>query len=400
MLARTPLRVVTTPSLRPDSEASEGAARVPHAGTSWRPIAPRRPPGERAVLDETPFRRLLVAERRRCVRSHEPMALLMLSVGGPHRGDRDLDWRDAIDAIASCTREADVVGWLDHARALGVVLDGIEMPEAMQAPDLEVRVRRALARRLDADVVARFSIDLHVHRAPKPPADQASRKDDAIDETLPFASRAPVYHTIKRLIDIAGSATLLVILGPLFLLIAALVKLKSTGPVFFGQMRIGRLRKPFRMLKFRTMYVNSDPGLHCEFVTWFITSSQNANPPGQNGCFKLANDPRVTPVGRVLRKLSLDELPQLWNVLRGEMSLVGPRPPLAYEVEQYKSWHARRLEIKPGITGLWQVRGRSRTTFDEMVRLDLQYAKTCSFWSDVKILLATPRAVISGKGAC
>jgi lipopolysaccharide/colanic/teichoic acid biosynthesis glycosyltransferase len=147
------------------------------------------------------------------------------------------------------------------------------------------------------------------------------------------------------------------------------------------------------------MYVNSDPSLHCEFVTWFITSSQQANPQGHLGSFKLANDPRVTPIGGILRKLSLDELPQFWNVLGGEMSLVGPRPPLAYEVEQYKSWHARRLEIKPGITGLWQVRGRSRTTFDEMVRLDLQYAKTCSFWTDVKILLATPRAVVSGKGA-
>jgi lipopolysaccharide/colanic/teichoic acid biosynthesis glycosyltransferase len=114
----------------------------------------------------------------------------------------------------------------------------------------------------------------------------------------------------------------------------------------------------------------------------------------------MANDPRVTPVGRILRKTSLDELPQLWNVVRGEMSLVGPRPPLSYEVEQYKAWHRRRiLEVKPGMTGLWQVVGRSRTTFDEMVRLDLRYARTCSFWTDLKILMLTPRAVITGKGA-
>ena len=107
------------------------------------------------------------------------------------------------------------------------------------------------------------------------------------------------------------------------------------------------------------------------------------------------------PIGRILRRTSLDELPQLWNVLRGDMSLVGPRPPLAYEVEQYQSWHRRRvLEAKPGLTGLWQVTGRSRTTFDEMVRLDLRYAQSCSVWTDIKILLATPRAVISGKGAC
>ena len=113
------------------------------------------------------------------------------------------------------------------------------------------------------------------------------------------------------------------------------------------------------------------------------------------------NDPRVTPIGSFLRKTSLDELPQLWNVLCGEMSLVGPRPPLSYEVQQYKPWHYRRvIEAKPGITGLWQVTGRSRTTFDDMVRLDLRYARTHSVWTDVKILLATPRAVFSGKGAC
>jgi lipopolysaccharide/colanic/teichoic acid biosynthesis glycosyltransferase len=117
--------------------------------------------------------------------------------------------------------------------------------------------------------------------------------------------------------------------------------------------------------------------------------------------FRLVDDPRVTPLGRVLRKTSLDELPQLWNVLRGDMSLVGPRPALPYELEQYKPWHRRRVfEAKPGVTGLWQVTGRSRTTFDEMVRLDLQYARRCSLWTDIKILLATPAAVISGRGAC
>jgi lipopolysaccharide/colanic/teichoic acid biosynthesis glycosyltransferase len=118
-------------------------------------------------------------------------------------------------------------------------------------------------------------------------------------------------------------------------------------------------------------------------------------------CFAVAGDPRVTPIGRFLRLSRLDELPQLWNVLRGEMSLVGPRPPVPYELEQYQPWHRRRvLEAKPGLTGLWQVAGRSRTTFDEMVRLDLRYAKTRSLWTDIKILLATPAAVISGKGAC
>jgi lipopolysaccharide/colanic/teichoic acid biosynthesis glycosyltransferase len=159
--------------------------------------------------------------------------------------------------------------------------------------------------------------------------------------------------------------------------------------------------KPFRMLKFRTMHTGADSRIHHEYVTQFINSSAQRNASGAPGLFKLAHDPRVTPIGRFLRKTSLDELPQLVNVLRGEMSLVGPRPPLKYELDQYKPWHCHRvLDAKPGITGLWQVTGRSRTTFDEMVRLDLRYARTHSIWTDIKILMATPRAVLSGKGAC
>ncbi len=143
------------------------------------------------------------------------------------------------------------------------------------------------------------------------------------------------------------------------------------------------------------MHVNNDDRIHQAFVADLIRAATPVN-----GVFKIVDDPRVTSIGRFLRKTSLDELPQFWNVLRGEMSLVGPRPPLPYEVKQYKSWHCRRiLDAKPGITGLWQVNGRSRTTFDEMVRLDLRYAKTRSLWTDIKILLATPAAVFSGKGA-
>ena len=178
------------------------------------------------------------------------------------------------------------------------------------------------------------------------------------------------------------------------------MKLTSPGPILFRQARVGQMAKPFTMLKFRSMRVNADPRLHHEFVTTFIKSSAQLHPAGSKALFKLTNDPRVTPLGRILRKSSLDELPQLWNVLRGDMSLVGPRPPLAYEVEQYQPWHRRRvMDAKPGITGLWQVGGRSQTTFDEMVRLDLRYARTRSLWTDIRILLATPRAVISGKGA-
>jgi lipopolysaccharide/colanic/teichoic acid biosynthesis glycosyltransferase len=149
------------------------------------------------------------------------------------------------------------------------------------------------------------------------------------------------------------------------------------------------------------MYFQSHAKIHQDYVTEFISGDQERAQAGsQSGIYKIKDDPRVTPVGRFLRKTSLDELPQFFNVLKGEMSLVGPRPPIPYEVEKYDIWHRRRfLEVKPGITGLWQVEGRSRTRFDEMVRLDLKYAKTWSPWMDIKILLRTPKAVLRGDGA-
>src|SRR5262249_37884062 len=151
---------------------------------------------------------------------------------------------------------------------------------------------------------------------------------------------------------------------------AALVKLKSPGPVFFKQERIGQMMKPFAMLKFRTMHVNCDSKIHQEYVASLIKAKAASHSTTDGQVFKLAHDPRITPIGRFLRKTSIAGRPQLINVLRGDMSLVGPRPPLHYEVEQYQRWHCRRvLEAKPGLTGLWQVSGRSRTSFDEMVRL-------------------------------
>jgi lipopolysaccharide/colanic/teichoic acid biosynthesis glycosyltransferase len=154
-------------------------------------------------------------------------------------------------------------------------------------------------------------------------------------------------------------------------------------------------------LKFRSMRTDCDPRIHQEYVNQFIAGQvSGASENGETLVFKIQKDPRITAIGSFLRKTSLDELPQFWNVLRGEMSLVGPRPPIAYEFRAYDIWHRRRvLEIKPGITGLWQVEGRSRTRFDDMVRLDLQYARAWSLWLDVKILMQTPAAVFTGNGA-
>ena len=207
---------------------------------------------------------------------------------------------------------------------------------------------------------------------------------------------------VKRAMDVVGSTAALLVFSPLFLVLALIIRLTSKGPVFFRQERIGQYGVPFVFLKFRSMHIANDAEIHREFVQNFIAGKSESSATGSNPkvVYKITNDPRVTWIGKLMRRTSLDELPQFWNVLRGEMSLVGPRPPVQYEFDVYDIWHRRRsLEAKPGITGLWQVHGRSRTTFDEMVRLDLQYSRTWTPMLDIKILLDTPRAVLMGDGA-
>ncbi len=204
--------------------------------------------------------------------------------------------------------------------------------------------------------------------------------------------------------DIAGSLLLLAISSPLLLMVAVAVKVSSQGPILYRQQRVGQYGKSFSFLKFRSMYVDNDPTVHKTYVMQLIAGEAQRHPANGNGdgtgFYKLTNDKRVTRIGALLRRTSVDELPQLFNVLKGEMSLVGPRPAIPYEVAAYQTWHRRRiLEVKPGITGLWQVNGRGRVKFDEMVRLDLRYARDWSPWLDLKILLRTPRAVILGAGA-
>jgi lipopolysaccharide/colanic/teichoic acid biosynthesis glycosyltransferase len=203
--------------------------------------------------------------------------------------------------------------------------------------------------------------------------------------------------------DIAGSGVMLALCGPLLVVIALAIKATSKGPVLFRQQRVGQYGQHFTFLKFRSMRVDNNNSVHQEFVTKLIAGGAKKDLSSGNGgaVYKLTNDKRITRIGKFLRRTSLDELPQFLNVLKGEMSLVGPRPPIPYEVAAYQTWHRRRvLEVKPGITGLWQVTGRSRVSFDEMVRLDLRYATSWSPWLDFKILMRTPIAVIKGAGAC
>jgi lipopolysaccharide/colanic/teichoic acid biosynthesis glycosyltransferase len=204
-----------------------------------------------------------------------------------------------------------------------------------------------------------------------------------------------------RALDIVGSAILLIVLAPLLAVIAVAIRLDSPGPAFFRQRRLGRDLKPFTVLKFRTMSDGVSDDHHREFVTGLINGLAPAldelEAPGPR--YKLTKDPRVTRCGGLLRRSSLDELPQLWNVLRGEMSLVGPRPPIPYEVEQYPPHWLARFEVKPGVTGLWQVSGRSNVTLEEMVALDVDYIRRRSVWLNIVLLLRTVPAVLSTAGA-
>ena len=199
-----------------------------------------------------------------------------------------------------------------------------------------------------------------------------------------------------------GSTAGLILLLPVIVIITILVKLTSRGPILFKQKRLGHLGNEFTFLKFRTMSDNSDDQIHRDYVKKLIEGQDDETNHGTEDMplYKLDNDPRITWIGHYLRKFSLDELPQFFNVLKGDMSLVGPRPPIPYEFENYKYWHMRRvLDVKPGITGLWQVNGRSKTTFNEMVRLDTQYINNQSFLLDTKIILKTIAAVFDTNGA-
>lgn len=205
---------------------------------------------------------------------------------------------------------------------------------------------------------------------------------------------------VKRFLD-AGVGLFVLILGfPFFLALALLIKLTSKGPVLFKQKRIGENGKPFSFYKFRTMRVDADDSLHRKFTQDFIRGQMSQTNLDGNGAtlYKLTRDPRITPVGSFLRRTSLDELPQFINILRGEMTLVGPRPPVPYEYDCYEDWHKMRLAVKPGLTGLWQVSGRSSVSFHEMVMLDLHYIENWSLRMDLNIILATIPVMFAGTG--
>lgn len=354
---------------------------------------------ESHLVEETNFIFAVSQERKRSERSGKPFLLLLLS--GNYAGRRgDSVVSNVVAALGMSTRDTDVAGWYEDKATIGIIFTEVaeKTSEAVQA--ILTRVTTALSKKLGPNELNDISITCHLY--PEQTATQGT-----VDVSVFYPGQATdhpenrrVALAAKRVIDIAGSVAAIVLFSPVMAVIAVLVKCTSDGPVLFRQTRVGQFGKKFTFLKFRSMRVNNDATIHKEYVQKFIAGQAEKQPSGEGQVFKLANDPRVTPIGRFIRKTSLDELPQFFNVLFGEMSLVGPRPPLPYEFECYDVWHRTRVfEVRPGITGLWQVNGRSKTNFDDMVRLDLQYARTWTVWMDLKILAKTPKAVMGGEGA-
>ena len=333
-------------------------------------------------LDQDLFLKLLSLERKRSERTGQPFGLALLDVRS------NFNLRSLCNALVLKMRETDLVGWYCQEAVIGIIFTSLNgATTAKIRSTLLSKINTTMISILPPEEQNEFKVTLHIF-----PEDVFK---DFYPDLPQNSNNNKTYYNTKRVIDILTSSTILILLIPFILFIAILIKLSSKGPILFRQKRLGMFRKEFDFLKFRSMYINNDPGIHEEYVNNLIQNNVNSS-----SVFKIQNDPRVTPIGRFLRKTSLDELPQFWNVLKGEMSLVGPRPPIPYEIEKYFPWHRRRVfEVKPGITGLWQVYGRSRTTFDQMVRLDIQYIRAQSLWLDMKICLKTPFVMISGKGA-
>jgi lipopolysaccharide/colanic/teichoic acid biosynthesis glycosyltransferase len=350
------------------------------------------------IAPESAFLNALHREVRRTERSGRPFVLALIQSHGFGDGNGARVVSALTTAIRASIRETDWLGWYEHNKTLGIVLT--EIGEASVAKVELLAQKISCAMKQAVNPLEFEGLRLIVRLFPQNPNwnEVDGWKDDIYRDLHRKHGPGSGQIVVKRVLDIAGSLFALLVFLPIFFTLAILVKLTSRGPVFYCQKRVGQGGKVFDFYKFRSMYVNNDPGVHRDYVTQLINGAKHVRQP--NGMYKLANDTRVTRLGRFLRGSSLDELPQFLNVLRGDMSLVGPRPPISYELDHYLTWHRRRvLEVKPGLTGLWQVKGRSRTTFDEMVRMDLHYARTQSLWMDIKIILQTPAAMFTGTGA-
>jgi lipopolysaccharide/colanic/teichoic acid biosynthesis glycosyltransferase len=353
---------------------------------------------EFGIYTEGYFREMLTTERKRTERSQKPILLVMIGIENLLDSiPRNNIVRAISSLLSSSAREIDIKGWHLFNRSVGIIYTEINRTG-------KETILQKIRLNLELALGKEFAQSVEVTCALFPekedgPGSGAPHVPDVRFYPSPMTSYPDkrISLLFKRAEDIIGSLALIALLFPLFVVIFVLIKLTSKGPAFYTQTRIGLRGRPFKFIKFRSMYVENDPSVHREYIKRLILGEQGGSGPAPDKVYKIKNDPRITPLGKFLRKSSLDELPQFFNVFKGDMSLVGPRPPIPYEMEFYHIWHLRRVfEIKPGITGFWQVAGRSTTTFDTMVRMDLQYIMRWSLWWDLKLILSTPRAVFKG----
>ena len=380
---------------------------MPRSKTLNRPAPPdltsADPVRSGEILSQDEFTRTLCLERKRTERSRRRFVLMLLECGCLVRASaKGRPVEQILRILVQSSRATDITGWYKEKATIGVIFTEIGAVEGAAVTDaLLKKVTKALGRVLSIEQINEIRLSFHIFPEASETGLPGGPPDASLYPEMESDDAKGSLRVVKRFMDIAGSAAGLIVISPLLVGIAIAIKLTSRGSVLFRQERIGERGRRFTFFKFRSMYTMNDPAIHQEYVRRLIAGTAGAEQNGDGGqVYKLTNDPRVTAVGRFLRRTSLDEFPQLINVLRGDMSLVGPRPPVPYEFECYDIWHRRRVQsVKPGITGMWQVGGRSRVKFDEMVRLDLEYARSWSPWLDVKILLRTPRAVLSGDGA-
>ncbi len=340
------------------------------------------------------FHKVLLRERERSDRTGLPLSLFVFRENNHSFSNGSLG--DLVDILHKRVRLTDEIGWYDKFR-VGLILPQTGLKNAMKfSEDLqELLKRRTLS----------YDYEIFIYPAPlsknfqnvsglendSPPGIGEDDRHSPIENSM-VAIHHPFhkYPFWKRLFDFAGALAGLIFFSPLFLMIATAIKIMSPGPSLFRQVRIGYHGKPFTLLKFRTMHCDSESFPHEQYLEDLIQS-------GGKRMVKLdeSDDPRIFAFGKILRKTCLDELPQLVNVLRGEMSLVGPRPCLPYEAKKYHLWHTKRFDAMPGLTGLWQVSGKNNTTFNEMVRLDIEYGRRKSLWLDLKIIVKTIPALIT-----
>ena len=348
---------------------------------AWKPILgqTRRRRKWQGIYTERELQELVIYERARADRTGHSLSLVVAHLNGASENAREL--AQVIDSLSRSIRTTDHLGWLDR-KQLGVVLPLTSHAGAVRF--VETLTGGSPGRK--DDVVQELSFTIHSYpdrwidgQHGKNGGNGNGEERERPDSTENFTREVPRW---KRALDIAGASLGLVILMPLFAVIALYIKLVSPGPILFRQERVGLARRPFTFYKFRTMHHRNDVLGHTHHLKDLINSEKPMT--------KLDDtDSRIIPGGRILRKLSVDEFPQIINILKGDMSMVGPRPCIPYEADEYLQWHAGRFSVLPGLTGLWQVSGKNKLSFQEMIRLDIAYENKMSLWFDLWIVLRT-----------